>query len=206
MALLVTGTPVGNVVSQEETYVEGAPFVYFQDYDAGLFHNPDADGFHWGLTGTSTYPVYLLGCVANVSLTEGVTMNDVRCDTVGVKDTIQKRDYIELSLEISSMFPLSASTRTMNLSTPVVSGGVEKIGIGDINNQRKWHVYMPKVYDEDTGEYLFISLHKAKFVDAWSIPMNSGSPWQLTGLKLRAYADDTKNANERFGVFVRNAV
>lgn len=203
---MVTGSPIGNGVTQEETYIEGAPYIFFQDYDAPLLNNPDADGFHWGLTGTTQYPYYVLGCVSNVTLTEGVTMNDVVCDTVGVKDTIQKRNYIELTLEISSLLPFSESTRLMNLSTPVISGAVEKVGIGPINNQKKYHVYMPKVYDEETGKYILISLHKAKFVDAWSIPMTSGNPWKLTGVKIRAYADDTKGATEKFGLFLRNAV
>jgi hypothetical protein len=201
---LVTGSAIGNGISQEDTFIEGAPYIYIQDYTAMPLNNPDSDGYHWGITGTTLYPYYVLGCVSNVSLTEGVTMNDVMCDTVGTKDTIQKRDYIELSLEISSIFPLTSASLVMNLSTAVVANGIEKVGIGAINNQRKFMVYMPKVYDEDTGKYIFVHLHKAKFVDAWTIPMTSGEPWKVQGVKIRAYADDTKKAQERFGVFLRN--
>jgi hypothetical protein len=64
--------------------------------------------------------------------------------------------------------------------------------------------YCPKVYDEDTGDYLLFHLHKAQFVDAWTINMKSGEPWTVNGLKLRAYADDTKPAGQLFGVVVRS--
>lgn len=201
---LTTGTPLGSVVSQEDLYIEGAPYLYIQDYRANPLSNPDADGYYWGMSGTSTYPVKSLGCVLDVSLTEGLTMNDVRCDTVGVKDTIQRRDYVELSLTISSLFPLSIGADLMNLSTAKVSAGLEKVGIGPINNTKHYMVYMPKVYDEDSGDYLVIHLHKAKFVDAWTINMKSGEPWQLTGLKVRAYADTTKPSTQQFGTFIRS--
>lgn len=203
MTTLVTGTPVGNLLTAEDLYLEGAPYIYFQDNLANPLNNPDGDGYYWGLSGTSAYPVYEVGCPLDVSFTEGVTANDVRCDNVGVKDTIQKRDYVELQLTINSMFPLSQLRHLMGLSTPTTGTGVEKVGIGGINNTRSYHVYMPRVYDEDSGDYLVIHLHKAKFVDAWSLDMKSGEPWQLTGVKIRAYADQTKPTTQRFGVIVR---
>src|SRR5215207_1231906 len=124
-ASLVTGSAVGNVVSQEELYLEGAPFIYFQDDRANPLFNPDAQNYYWGLSGTTTYPAYLLGCIQDVSLTEGVTMNDVRCDTVGVKDTIQKRDYVEFSLTVLSQLPLTVLRHIMNLSVPSTGSGFE---------------------------------------------------------------------------------
>ena len=200
---LVTGTPKGNITSQDEIYVEGAPYIYIQDYTANPLNNPDADGYHWGLSGTTSYPVFNIGCVQNVSLTEGLTMNQIRCDAVGDKGTIQRRDYIELELTILTVFPLSTLRHMLNLSSPTVSSNIEKVGIGQINNNRSYMTYAPKVYDQDTGDYLLFHLHKAQFVDAWTINMNSGEPWTVQGLKLRAYADDTKAANELFGVIVR---
>ena len=201
---LTTGTPLGNIIAQEDTYIEGAPYIYIQDYTANPLFNPDADGYYWGMSGTTPLPVKNLGCVLDVSLTEGLTMNDVRCDTVGVKDTIQRRDYVELTLTISSLFPLSVEADLMNVSAAKVSTGLEKFGIGPINNNKHFMVYMPKVYDEDTGDYLVIHLHKAKFVDAWTVNMKSGEPWQLTGLKIRAYADTTKPSPQMFGTFIRS--
>lgn len=201
---LTTGTPLGSVVSQEELYIEGAPYIFIQDSTANPLNNPDNRGYYWNLSGTTLYPVSLLGCVLDVSLSEGLTMNDVRCDTVGTKDTIQRRDYIELTLTIQSFFPLSVAAKLMNLSPATVSTDMEQVGIGGINNNQHYMVYMPKVYDEDVGDYLVFHLHRAKFVDAWTISMASGEPWKLTGLKIRAYADDTKPSTQRFGVIVRS--
>lgn len=199
---LSTGTPNGPYMSQEDMYIEGAPYIFIQSYEAAPLHNPDSLGYHWGMV-SGTHPIKLLGCVSNVQLTESVTMNDVRCDTVGTKDTVQRRDYIELTMDIASLFPISMAADFMNLSTPDISIDTETIGIGDINNQKKWMVYMPKVYDEASNDWLVIHLHKAKFIDAWTISMTLGEPWKVTGVKLRAYADDTKNAKERFGLFKR---
>lgn len=201
---LITGSAVGNVLSQEEIYIEGAPYIYIQDTTATPLFNPDADGYYWSMSGTTAYPVKALGCVQDVSLTENLTMNDIRCDTVGVKSTIQKRNYLELNVTVTSLFPLSIGSDIMNLSTAKVSSGLEKVGVGPINNNKYFMVYMPKVYDDDTGDYLAVHLHRAKFVDAWTINMKSGEPWQATGLKIRAYADDSKPSAQMFGTFIRS--
>lgn len=201
---LITGTPIGNVDSQDEIYLEGAPNIYIQQYEASPLNNPDADGYYWGMSGTTTYPVFSIGCVQDVSLTEGLTMNAIRCDAVGDKGTIQRRDYVEFDITILTPFPLSSLRHLLNMSSPTVGTNVEKMGIGKINNNRFYMAYCPKVYDEDTGDYLLFHLHKAQFVDAWTINMKSGEPWTVNGLKLRAYADDTKPAGQLFGVVVRS--
>jgi hypothetical protein len=203
MPAIVTGSAVGNIISQEELYLEGAPYIYFQDNRAGALNAPDAQNFYWGMSGSNTYPAYLLGCIQDVSLTEGVTMNDVRCDTVGVKDTIQKRDYVEFQLTILSQLPLAVLRHIMNLS-PVSSGaGFETAGISQINNSIHYQVYAPKVYDDSAAGWLMFWLHRAKFVDAWTLNTVYGGPWTLTGVKLRGYADDSKPANQLFGVIKR---
>lgn len=202
--LIATGTAVGNVISQEDLYLEGAPYIYFQDNRANPLNNPDAQGYYWGLSGTTTYPAYLLGCIQNVTLTQGLTMNDVRCDTVGVKDTIQKRDYIEFDMTILSQLPLSVMAKLLNLSTATVGTGYETVGIPQINNSISYHVYAPKIYDlADPVSWLMFYLHKAKFVDAWTINMVYGGPWTMTGIKLRAYANDSYPATQLFGVIKR---
>ena len=203
---LVTGTPVGSVTTNEEIVLEGAPNIYVQDASATPLSNPDSEGFYWGLSGTTTNPVFLLGCVTDVSLGEDVTMNQVRCDTVGDKDTVQKRNYIELTLTMSHLFPLEALATTLNLSTvtETIATHTQKVGIGKINNNKYFHVYLPKVYDESTGDYLLIHLHRAKFVDAWSIAMASGDVWKVSGIKLRAFIDESKPAGQEFGTIVRS--
>lgn len=200
---LATGTPLGTITSQEEEYLEGAPYIYFQDNAANPRFNPDAQNFYWGLTGSATYPVYNLGCIQDVSLTEGVTMNDVRCDTIGVKDTIQKRDYVEFNLTILSQLPLTVIRHVMNLSAPSTGTGFETVGIPRINNSQRYMVYAPMVYDEAAAGWLMFHLHRAKFVDAWTLNMVYGASWNLTGIKLRAYADEAKPSNQIFGVIRR---
>ena len=203
MTALVTGTPLGNLDLQEELYVEGSPYIFIQDATASPLNNPDAQGYYWGMSGTTSYPVFQLGCIQDVSLTEGLTMNDVRCDTVGVKSTIQRRDYVEFNMTILSMFPLATVRNILNLSAPSAGTGYEKVGIGGINNNRYFMAYCPKIYDEDTGDALYFHLHRAQFVDAWTIDFKQGEPWTITGLKLRAYADDTRPTTQRFGVIIR---
>jgi hypothetical protein len=100
------------------------------------------------------------------------------------------------------MFPLVQLRHLLGLSVPTVSGGLEKVGIGSINNNLHYMVYAPKVYDDDTGDYLLFHLHKAKPVDAWTIGMGVDG-WKITGLKFRAFADDTKPAASKFGTIVR---
>jgi hypothetical protein len=187
----------------EDLFIEGAPYIYFQDYRANPLNNPDGQTFYWGLSGTTAYPAYAIGCVRNVSLTEGVTMNDVRCDTLGVKDTIQKRDYVEFNLEIISQFPLAVLRHMLNLSAPTVGTGFETVGIGQIDNTVHYMVYAPKVYSDSDADWLMFHLHKAKFVDAWTINFTYGEAWNVTGLKLRAFYDDLKPSGQEFGVIRR---
>lgn len=200
---LQTGTPLGNVDSQEEIYIEGAPYIFIQQTEANPLYNPDANGYYWGLSGTNTYPVFALGCVLDVSLTEGLTMNAIRCDTDGDRGTIQRRDYIEFNVTIQTLLPLTALRHTLNLSVPTVGTGFEKVGIGPINNNRFYMAYCPKVYDPDTGDLLIFHLNRAQFVDAWSISMTGGEAWKVTGLKLRAYSDASKPSAQAFGTIIR---
>jgi len=200
---LVTGSAVGTLQTQEDIYLEGAPTVYIQDWNATEWYSPDADGFYWQLTGTSTYNVYEIGCVTDVSLTENLTINDVLCDNVGVKDTVQQRNYFEFNLSIQSFFPYDVLTHLLGFGTVVETAPTQKMGMGKINNNQYWHVYAPKVYDEVAGDYVAIHLHKCKFVDAWTIGMTFGTPWQATGIKLRAFVDSAKPAAQQFGVMIR---
>ena len=201
---LVTGTPLGTIESSEELYLEGAPYIYYQDQAMTPLFNPDADGFYWGLSGTATYPVYELGCVSDVNLSENLTMNDVLCDNIGVKSTIQQRNYIEFNFTFQQPFPFD------NLA-PVLKGGAvtetsptQKFGFGSIDQNQYYMVYCPKVYDTTAGDYVWIHLNKASFVDAFTINMSFGNPWQITGIKLRAFADTDKASSQQFGMMGRS--
>lgn len=201
---LVTGTPIGNLDAQEDVYLEGAPTIFFQDSFANPLKNPDASGFYWGLSGTVQYPAYEIGCPTDVSFTENLTMNDVLCDNVGVKAVVQQRNYFEFQFAIRSFFPLQTLTHLLNGGTVVEASPVQLMPLGKINNDQYWHVYAPKVYNENAGDYVWIYLHKCQFVDAFTIAMTLGNPWQLTGLKLRAFVDSTKPAAQQFGMFGRS--
>lgn len=200
---LVTGTPVGNIVSQDDITLEGAAYVYFQDATATPLNNPDGEIYYWGLSGTSTYPAYNIGCLQDMALGQDVTVNAVRCDTIGDKDVVQRRNFLEVTLSISSFFPLTVLRHILSASVPNVTGSIEKMGIGKINNNQYYMVWMPKVYDEVAGDYVAFHLHRAKFVDAWSIAMRSGEPWQLTGIRLRGLVDEDKPAGQEFATVIR---
>lgn len=180
---LITGTPLGLVDAQEDLYIDGAPNVFFQDYTASLLNNPDADGFYYGLSGTTTYHVQGLGCVENLQLADNLTMNDIRCDTDGVVDVIQRRNYLELTLTVSTIFPLSSIREILHAGPVTLSGEIEKMGLGQIDQGKRFHLWMPMVYDQDNGDWLAWALHKCKFVDAWQIGFRYGQQWQITNGK-----------------------
>lgn len=202
MALL-TGTPQGNVISQDEIYIEGAPYVYYQDSNATLLWNPDGDNYYWGLSGTTTYPVYELACYEDVALADDVTVNSVRCDKIGDKAVIQKRNHLVFTLSLSSLFPLTTTSPIIRGSTPTSSSPFEKMGIGTINNNQYYHVYLPKVYDESAADYVSITIHRAQFVDAWTIAMVSGDKWMLGGIAIWGLIDDTKPAGQEYATIIR---
>ena len=202
---LLTGTPLGTITTPESIYLEGAPYIYYQDATPNEAFSPDAQGYYWGLSGTASYPVKLLGCVNGVTLSENLTLNDVRCDNIGDVAAVQRRHYLELSLSIQTIFPFSILADIIKSpQTTYSSGGLQKMGIGAINNNQMYHFYMPKVYDDLTGDYLSITLHRAQIVDAFSLAMTMGENWKLNGLKIRAFADDTKPSAQSFATIVRS--
>jgi hypothetical protein len=200
---LITGSPIGNLDTQEEIYLDGAPYIYFQDYQANPLFNPDAGGFYWGLSGTSSYPVFEVGCPSDVSFTENLTVNDVMCDTVGTKATIQQRNYVEFQYSLQSFFPFQALRLMLKMGAVTETAPTQKMGIGPVNNDQFYHVYCPKVYNSDVGDYIWLYFNKCQFVDPFTIAMTFGTPWKATGLKLRAFADTTKPQAQLFGMMGR---
>lgn len=199
---LVTGTPLGTINSQEALYIDGAPTIYFQDYSASILNNPDGNGYYWGMSGTSTYPVKELDCITEASMIQGLTANDIQCDTVGVKGTITRRDFVSLQFSLQSFMPLSILADIMGFSTATVSAPEELVGIGAYDNTQFWHVYAPNVYNEDVGDYIFIWLHKAQFTDFGDWQFRYGQPW-ISQFTLKGYADTTYPSTQRFGMIRR---
>lgn len=203
---LVTGTPAGTITTQEGMFVDSAPSIYLQNSLANPLKAPDADGFYWGLSGTATYPVLEIGCPYDVSFSENLAINEVLCDTSGLQATIQQRNYMEFNFSVRSIFPTSVLTVLMKGGTDTVNAGAHtsKFGFGPINNSIFWHVYTPRVYDDSVGDYVWLYFHKCQFVDAWTLGFAFGTPWQLTGIKLRAVADTAKPSAQIFGMFGRS--
>jgi len=200
---LVTGSPVGTQESAESIYLEGAPNIYFQDYEAGPWYNPDSDGFYWQLSGTSTYPVYEIGCPVDVSIVEDITVNDVLCDNSGVQDTIQQRNSVTFNFSIKSFFPMATLRHLLKYGAVTETAPTQKVGIGAISTTQFWQVYAPKVYDQDNADYIWFYLAKAKFVESPTIEMPFGDAWMISGLQLRGFADTTKPAAQMFGMMGR---
>jgi hypothetical protein len=200
---LSTGIPEGNVLSQDEIFVEGAPYIYYQNADASLLHTPDGDGFYWGLSGTSTYPVYALACYEDVSLSDDLQINSVRCDQVGDRAVIQKRNHLVFSFSLSSLFPLANTSPLIRGSTVTTSAPLEKMGLGTINNNIFYHIYLPKVYDSVANDFVSITLHRAQFVDPWTIAMVSGDKWMLGGISAWALAATNTASGQEFATVIR---
>lgn len=203
---LSTGTPVGTPIEQEALQVEGAAYIYYQDATAPLLNRPDANGFYWNLGATGAYGVYLLGCILDVSLGGNLTVNAVRCDTVGDRDVIQKLNHLEVKFTLSTLFPLTMLADLIHGSGAVHNAGqhFEGMGIGQVNNNQYFHIYMPKVYDEAAGDFVAFTIHRAKFVNSWDIPMKYGEPWQVTGLNVWGFADTTLPAAQQFATVIRS--
>ena len=200
---LVTGTPLGNLDLQEDLYLEGAPNIYIQNADANPLHNPDADGFYWGMSGTATEPVYEIGCPTDLSFSENVTINDVLCDNVGVKSTIQQRNYVQFTFTVQTFFPLQTLRILLKGGAVTETAPTQKFGFGPIDNNQYWMLYTPKVYDVANADYVWLHFHRTQFVDAFTINMPFGTPWSIVGIQLRAYADTTKPQAQWFGMFGR---
>jgi len=77
------------------------------------------------------------------------------------------------------------------------------MGIGVIDQSLHFRLYGAAVYDENTGDYLCFTLHKTKFVDAWTIDFRYGQEWQLSGVKVRGFARAALPSSQQFATFIR---
>jgi hypothetical protein len=202
---LITGSAYGTITSQEETYIESAPQIYMADQRGSYQFNPDSDLFYWQLSGTPTYPVFAIGCYDNVSLGDDTDVNSVRCDVIGDKDVIQKRNHLELKFTLKSFLPFTVLSKLLNGSSVTTNAGqhTEKFGLGAINNNQYWRFYLPKVYDEIAGDYVAFTLHRCKIIATGEIQMNYGNVWTME-VTVWALADETKPAAQQFATVIRS--
>jgi len=196
-------TPTGTLVASEDLYIEGAPYLYFSD--PGVYAaNPDEDGFYWGLTGTAESPVYAVGCYEDFRFGDDVTINAVRCDTIGDAALVQRRNFMYVSFTLKSMFPFSILTRILRggARTLETDEGTEKFGFGEIDNTVFYRTYFSRVYDPDTGDFVSVTGHRCQFVDAWEIATPWAEAWRV-GITMRFFADDDMPTAQRFATMVR---
>jgi hypothetical protein len=122
---------------------------------------------------------------------------------VGDKAVIQKLNHLEFQFSLSTLFPLTTSAPIIRGSTPMVVADWEKMGIGPINNNAYYHIYLPKVYDEATGDFVIIHIHRAQFVGAWTLAMPSGNRWLFGGISAWGFADTAKPSAQQFATIIR---
>ena len=206
---LVTGTPEGLILTQDDLYIDVAPNFYFQPIDLGdgqgsssPLNNPDSDDFYWGLSGTVARPVYQAGCYDSFQWASNIEMNDIRCDTVGNKGTIQKMANLDVTFNLKTLLPLAQLRHMLRWGAVTESGGVEKVGVGQPNNQVYYRVYFPAVYDEANGDYVAITMHRCQFVDSWQMSFTYGQQ-SMVGITCRGFADDSKPADQLYATVIR---
>lgn len=205
MALVITGSAFGLVTEQDEIYIDGAPQIYYGDINVPyMYHTGSGVAFFWNLSGTIQYPVRALGCYEGVNLSDNLEINDIRCDTVGTKGIIVKRNYIEISATIKSFFPFAVLSPLMNGGPVVQYAGAdtEFFGLGQVNNNQYYKMYLPKVYDEVNGDYVSFTIHRGRFVSAGQLTMTYGQTWTLP-ITIRGFADSTKPVDQQFATVMR---
>lgn len=201
-----TGT---GILTQNELYMEGGPEFWF----GGAVQYDSTTGFYWGLQATNALPVYKIGCYVDFRLRDNVTTADIRCDTDGMRAAIQKRNFLDVSFNCMSLFPLSifhklvvrsgdgvALTNPTYLADP--TNTAEYMGWGMIDNNLFFPCYFSKVYDATSGDFLSFTGHRCQFVDMTEIAFSYGQPY-VYRVSMRLYADGSKPTGQRFATVVR---
>ncbi len=209
MALL-TGTPVGNLVTSQQIYVDTPPTFFFQEkftaagVDVGTLNNPDGEGFFWNLSGTTANPVYEGGCYEDFTFTDVREINMVRCDTEGDRLAIQKRTSMQITFTLKEFFKLTKLRHMLNMG-PVTTtvGQTEKLGIGQIDNSKFYYAYFPSVYDPNTADHISVTLHRCQFTAAWAISYEFGNA-ATVGVEITGFADTTRPAPQLYGTVIRS--
>lgn len=203
---LITGTPAGVITAQDNIYLDSAPNFYFQDnlvQAQAYLNNPDGDGFYWNLTGSAANPIYQVGCYEGFQMADQIEMSDIRCDTVGSKGSIQKRNFLDLSFTLKTLFPLEILAQILRWGTVTTTvGATEKVGIGQPNNQKYFYAYFPVVYDPTTGDYVSWTVHRAQWVDSTTMSFAYGQPTTVQ-VMMRCFADEDKPSDQLFATVIR---
>lgn len=206
---LITGTPVGNLISSQQLYLDTPPTFYFQhNTDAsgnavGLLNDPDGDSFYWGLSGTTNNPVYEGGCYEGFQIADGREVNMIRCDTEGDRGSIQKRTSLQITFTLKEFFKFTKLRHMLNWGAVTTNAGAnEKVGIGQIDNSLYYYLYFPSIYDATTGDHVTFTAHRAQFTAAWTISFTYGQP-ATVGIQATCFADTNKPTDQQFATVIR---
>lgn len=194
--------PTGTIVDAEDIFIEGAPELWFGGVAQ---YSPDADGYYHGITGTPDNIVYRLGCYENFRFQDNVTVNEIRCDTTGLEKTSQTRDFLVVTFDLKSLFPLRR-LRHLIRGGPVVWNdpeNSEKMGIGEIDNSLFYMVFFSRVYDPVAGDFVSVTGHRCQFTGNFQLQTPYAGAWMISGIEIRFLADPTKPADQRFATMVR---
>lgn len=206
---LITGTPAGNVISSEQLYLDTPPTFYFQENltaagaAVGLLNDPDADGFYWGLSGTTANPVYGGGCYENFQIADGREINMIRCDTEGDRGSTQKRTSLQITFTLKEFFAFTKLRHMLNWGAVTsTAGATEKVGIGQIDNAKYYYLYFPSIYDQTAGDHVTFTAHRAQFTVAWTISFTYGQA-ATVGIQATCFADTNKPSDQQFATVIR---
>jgi hypothetical protein len=197
-------TPTGTTVTAEDKFIEGAPEVWFGGVAQ---YSPDADGFYHGITGTAANPVYKIGCYNNFRFGDNVAVAEIRCDTVGLKKTSQKREYMTVTFDLLSLLPLSM-LRHIIRGGPVTwndAENAEKMGLGEIDNTLFYKFFFSRVYDSVNTEWVSVTGHRCQFTGNFQLQTPASGAWLITGIEVRFYADDSLPDAQQFATVIRVA-
>jgi len=199
-----TATPVGPIINAEALYLEGGPNIWMQDWGATYNNNPDSDGFYYGMSGTAAANLFEVGCYDDLQLRDARTETVVKCAAAGIVANMQRRDNFELAFTLKAMLPLSILTKILGGGTVVhnLAEETEKMPLGVLPQNIFWHVFLSRVYDEDTGDFVAFQFHKVQVVEATPLAMPYGDAWNLQ-VRMMIMADTAKPAAHRFGELLR---
>lgn len=191
--------PTGTIDANDDIFIEGGPDLWLGGV---LKYAPDINGYYWGIDGIPSNPVFKLGCYENFQLQDNVTVNEIRCDTLGVVGSIVRRNYLEATFDVQQILPLSQLKNLLRWSSSLAVADAEYAGIGEVNQQDYLPVYLSRIYDPDAGDWVSFTGTRCQFQWDKAMQLRYGQPW-MVGVKIRFYANKNLPSTQRFVTVVR---
>lgn len=194
--------PTGTIETAEDIYIESGPTVWF---GGEAQYSPDTDGFYHGIVGTVGNPVYRLGCYENFRFQDNVTINEVRCDTTGLVQTTQVRDFLVATFDLKSLLPFTMLRHLLRggAVTTNPAEDAEKFGLGIIDNTAFYKFFFSRIYDATAGDFVSVTGHRCQFTGNFQIQTPYAQAWMITGVEVRMFADESLPIDQRFATLIR---